>query len=449
MSKRPLSRRNLLRGAGGLVVGLPFLEGLAPRDALGQVAAPVRRLGIFFTPAGIHPDTFFPKTAGALTPASLTGTSLEPLIGLESKFLVPRGINVPGPGGKGHQVGPLSGLTAAPVTDNGNTSVDRATFARRAVKNRPPLSLGVDAGGATPVTFTGRDMPVVPEVSPQRAFAQLMTGVTGGGVVDSVLARRQSVMDAVKADLDALKRKRLSTADKAKLDLHLTSIRELEKKLGDSELKQLTGCGLPSTRAAEIQATNQSALFPIVGKMQIDLMVLAFACGVHTEATLTWSSCASEDLRFNWDGINHPYSHHALSHHQASGAVNGNPVATAPAMLLQIEQWYCKQFRALADRLNAYTESDGKTLLDHSALIWWNEMGWGLAHTNEDQPVVIAGSAGGYLKQNQYFRMSTPRVNGQFWTTLMNAMGVREASGAPISSFGTLGGTGEIAEMKA
>ena len=42
--RKPFARRTLLRGAGGVLIGLPFLEEMRPRDARAQTAAPPMRL---------------------------------------------------------------------------------------------------------------------------------------------------------------------------------------------------------------------------------------------------------------------------------------------------------------------------------------------------------------------------------------------------------------------
>jgi hypothetical protein len=64
-----LNRRAVLRGAGGILVGLPALEAMQPRSARAATAAP-KRLVIFYTPNGTNapfsPYTpeFWPKDTG-------------------------------------------------------------------------------------------------------------------------------------------------------------------------------------------------------------------------------------------------------------------------------------------------------------------------------------------------------------------------------------------------
>jgi hypothetical protein len=117
--KIELRRRAFLRGVGGVVVGLPFLEALAPR-AHAQAAAPIKRFGVFFCCNGVNMGKWFPSgDYGALTAQSLTGTANEPLAALSSKLLFPRGLHMSprgydqdGGGGDDHGKGMAHKLTA-------------------------------------------------------------------------------------------------------------------------------------------------------------------------------------------------------------------------------------------------------------------------------------------------------------------------------------------------
>lgn len=86
MKQRHLSRRTLLRGIGGVAIGLPLLEEMLPTTALGAVKAseevPVRAFNVFFglgIPAPVQPDDF----SGVL----------EPLASLKDQLLVMRGVD--------------------------------------------------------------------------------------------------------------------------------------------------------------------------------------------------------------------------------------------------------------------------------------------------------------------------------------------------------------------
>jgi hypothetical protein len=115
------------------------------------------------------------------------------------------------------------------------------------------------------------------------------------------------------------------------------------------------------------------------------------------------------------------------------------------------------QYRYLLDKLNAYQEAGGSTVLDNSAVVFANELSDGLEHNFMDMPFLIAGSAGGYLKQGQYIKVtrqqqtkqSTDAPHNKLLTTLINGVGVRNTDGSPIANFGAFGEAGEFTELKA
>jgi len=97
---KPVSRRHFLRGFGGAVVGLPFLEALAPRSAQAQTAGAIQRFGVFMGCNGVDMGRWFPNGAyGALTDQHLVGTANEALIPFRNKLLFPRGVHMAPRGG--------------------------------------------------------------------------------------------------------------------------------------------------------------------------------------------------------------------------------------------------------------------------------------------------------------------------------------------------------------
>ena len=62
----PLSRRSFLRGAGGALLSLPWLESIAK---VSPQKTPTQRLAFFYTPIGVVRKGFFPGEADAIVPA--------------------------------------------------------------------------------------------------------------------------------------------------------------------------------------------------------------------------------------------------------------------------------------------------------------------------------------------------------------------------------------------
>src|SRR6185436_9386188 len=92
-----LKRRTLLRGLGGLAVGLPALEAMSRSTAAAAPTPAPKRLVIFFTPNGtnanntelVEPD-FWPADFGT---SYTLGPEVSPLEPLRSQLLMVSGVN--------------------------------------------------------------------------------------------------------------------------------------------------------------------------------------------------------------------------------------------------------------------------------------------------------------------------------------------------------------------
>ena len=82
------------------------------------------------------------------------------------------------------------------------------------------------------------------------------------------------------------------------------------------------------------------------------------------------------------------------------------------------------------ERLDAYVEADGRTVLDNSVVLYTNEMSNGKLHSFMDLPFVIAGSGGGAFRQNLYYPLGpegqtdSSAPHNRLLNTIVNAMGV-------------------------
>ncbi|MES1183412.1 MAG: DUF1552 domain-containing protein, partial [Myxococcales bacterium] len=110
-----LSRRTLLRGAGGAALGLPFLEIMGrPTAALGQsmpgytAAGMPKRFIVWFTPNGTIPSAWTPTGGESDFEFSRILKPLEPF---RKKLLIIDGVDQTGEGGDGHKNGMQGMLT--------------------------------------------------------------------------------------------------------------------------------------------------------------------------------------------------------------------------------------------------------------------------------------------------------------------------------------------------
>lgn len=469
-----MRRRQFLRGLGGVSVGLPFLETFAPRTARAQTTATPKRLAIFFNCNGVNMQKWFPTTAyGALTPASFMGTGLEPLASYAPKILLPRGLHQvprgfgrdPG-GGDDHSRGVGCKLTAAPLantTERYATGVSVDQVIAKAINPGGKAALNLMVGYRNKdvlgtFSYVAAGQQASPFQDPWKAFKDWVAAgsATGGTTVDRAAMRRKSVLDLVKGEFDALKGNPVvSKQDRDKLDLHFSTIRDVEMGMGAMGLPM---CNLPAARQSEIMAINASTVtrdteYQKIGGMMMDVMALAMACDYNRVVSLQWGSGAGGPI-FSWltPALNTMYNHHKLSHGSATDDGSGDlPEADWRAALSSIDTWYSTQLKGLLDRMAAYTEPGG-SLLDNSTVLYINDLGDGLAHNWMDLPVMLIGSCQGYFKQGQYIKVTagTGTANdkdaptNQLCTTLANALGV------PMTNFGSAptGKAGELTALK-
>jgi hypothetical protein len=473
-----VSRRRFLRGAGAVAVALPWLESFADNTARAQAAAAPKRFVAFFQGCGVDISRFWPKKIGALSADSLIGTGLEPLASYAGKLLIPRGIQCSPRGfdfdkaqngANDHNLGTAARLTAAKLDGVDNQhyaqgiSVDQEMAKSINPEGKPALTLAVGrehSGGADGyISYLGPGEPAPRQQNPWLVYQDFMSA--GGDptpMVDLVLKRRQSVLDAVKADFDDLKsNKRLSQADKDKLDLHFSTIRDLE---GGMVSSGAISCSLPADTVTELKGINNAKVknddqFRTIGRLQMDVLALALACGSTNVATLMWGSGEGGPV-FSWLGQED--EQHLISHRVVDYG-SDTPLSGAIDQLHEIDKWYAGQFKYLLDKLSAYTEADG-TLLDNSAVLWCNELSNGAVHHFQDLPFVIAGGAGGALKQGQYVKVTkndlasgadevTPgddAPHNKLLTTLLNAVGATK-DGKPYDDFGQFGDPGQYDQL--
>lgn len=466
---KPLSRRKFLRGFGGVTLGLPFLEALAPRGLRAAEASAIKRFGVFFCCNGVNMERWFPwQDFRSLDPRSLAGTANEPLSPHAGKLLYPRGVHMTprgygrdDGGGDDHGKGMAHKLTAYPATEDNwlatGPSIDQVIASQinpgEEGSRRSPLTLSVGRPslyrGFDYISYTLEGRPVAGINNPWHAYAQFINLNAGGtdsaAARDRLTLRRQSVLDLVSDQFDDLKRAGLSSADRQKLDAHFTAVRSVEVSAG--ELAGALGCRDADleTRArayenATVRDVQRDADFPTIVDLQIDVMALALACDYTRVATLLLGR-GSGGPTYTWDGMNHEYNHHKLSHGKVRDDCFGESTAdgclNVPGfedMLFDIDRYHQAKFARLLDRLDGYTEEDGKSVLDNSVMLCTNELSDGKAHSFMDLPYVLAGSAGGYLRQGEYVllgdasRLSADdqtAPHNKLLNTLVNAMGIQ------------------------
>jgi hypothetical protein len=457
---RHFDRRRFLRGAGGVALALPAFEAWQPR---GARAAGRKVYTVFMCQQnGAVPDQFYPKALGPLTADNMIGTAVEDLKDHAANLLVVRGIDwaFGDTVGCGHSSGCNTALTASKATGKSNRSLPTRESADYRIGQGlmcTPLNLyaGVKdsyLGDAFAYGPTGQVRAA--DNNPYNVYQRMLGagGVpmpppgapTGTPALDvtKAAARQKSINDVLRAQLDGLlKRTDLSRRDRERLDLHLHSIRDLEVSMTKPVTAVGGGADLLGSLMKLKDKPDANDLMEEAVRAQLSLIALAFASDQTQVATLQIGG-GNDHTRYMVDGVLAP-PYHFVSHHVLSDGDGGTAIPNAVAVHQGITRIHARMFKHLIEQLKAYQTVDGHPLLDDCAAVWMNSLADGPPHSSRNVPHVIAGGAGGFLKQGLFVDAAGAK-NNKFLNTMITAAGVRKPTGDPVDDFGDPGLAGGL-----
>ena len=429
------SRREFPKRTGITAATLPFLMNLS---SLGWASTSVRRkrMVVIFTPNGVVPDTFWPSEEGRLESFK---RSLEPLAPFREKTLTLHGVNDKIRGdGDSHMrgiaclltgielyTGDVQGGSHTPAGWAKGISLDQhlkgLLQADETTRTRfGSLEFGVmvpeRADTWTRLCYAGPNQPVSPIDNPYRMFDKLYGQVKNRQTVASVL-------DSLHADFQKVQ-SYLSAEDRHLLEQHAAMVRQLELEIkqeqqltdsADAETKDM-GHAVPELTEG-VRRDNDN--MPQLSKMQIDLMVNAFAADFNRIATLQYTNSVG-GAKMRWIGVEE--GHHELSHEPFSNI-------EATEKLTKINTWFCEQVAYLAKRLDETPEPGGEgSMLDHTTIVWTNELGEGNSHTLNNIPFVLVGGGLGFQMGRAL------KYKGVAHNRLL--LSIAEGMGHPMETFG-------------
>lgn len=448
---KDFSRRKFLRGVGGVTVGLPVLDAFRAHEARAQVEKKI--YSVFMMQAnGVQqawdkePDTFWPRNFGALSDDVMGGADADratsELRGYSSKLTMVK-VNFAFPGnGCGHSGGCNQALTAAKVSDDpkGNKSLAMGEsvdnrIARELTAGREPLAL---YSGPKPafigdaMSYRGALQVRAADNNPWTAYQRLVgLGPAAGDTMAQQLLvnRRKSVNDLLRAQIKDLQgRKELSAADKQRLDLHFSAVRDVELSM-TRQLGPMEVTALQAVNGKHQENDRREA----VTKLQMDLIAFALASDFARTATLQVGT-GNDGTQYTIDGQKLP-PFHQISHRIFSDGAEGAPIPDAALLHHKIDRLHGRLFKYLLDKLSAYTLPEGGTLLDSMVAVWMNSLSNGPPHSYKGVPFILAGSAGGFFKTGQHVNVGSVN-NNKLFNSILTAVGVRKAGGEPVDDFG-------------
>jgi Protein of unknown function (DUF1552) len=440
MGKLKLDRRTVLRGAGSIAIALPWLEIMGHEKLAHAAGAPAKRFLSVYTPGGTVLDKFWPTDKADPSSSNI----LKPLAAHKDKLLVVKGLNMDCAVGEQHQAGIIGLLTGSkqagsPKDYSSFPSIDQVIATRFQAdpalrRPRGSLQLGVrwatgkSHGLLSPINSAVFEdsksiTPLPPRLDPQQIFTDLFGSLdpSQGAGADVRITRRKSVLDYVDKRYVALGSK-LGAADKAKLDNHLTKIRDIEQALDQGAVGG-TICKLP-TRAdtagynpttgmnaddnGAVVDSKSDEMIPVVGKFMMDMMVMAFACNLTSVGHFQWTDTEAKHT-FPWLSLK---NHHHFYQHDGG---------FQPTQCEQIGVWYSQMHAHLLSAMDAVEVAPGVSMLDESVVFFGSELAHPPTHEKKNMPFILAGGGGG-LKGGRLLEVGG-RPHNNLLVSILNLFG--------------------------
>ncbi len=413
IKSRYLNRRQFLIGAGKTLLFLPPLASLLPREVFAEMIGTKTRIVTAIGVYGVNPKPRYPEDTIPMNQfmgadhtyykkLSEMGKKISHMIdfnnpalaGLEAKMNLIRGLDIVAGTyvNGGHNFSILSGTLKGQYEPVYGASIDTIIeneLGVRAIRMKTdPRNKKADGfsfyrrspGGARQVSslITGDEA----------LFNKLFPSGSNSEPTDSGPTRDMLIVDKVLKDLNQLKNnKRISSSDLIKLEEYITSVHEVQKRMIANRMpasEQVT-CNETSL---DFQVSGGSSSVKSYEKLYEnygDLITLAMQCDRARIAHI--ANTASSDVDGNGNSFHH------------DGAPNENAQADK-------QMWFLHRIARLAQKLDAVQDpfdSDGKTLLDNSLVLWTNQLGsWSTSHSMCQIPAITFGSGGGNLRTGYF-----------------------------------------------
>ena len=421
ISKKHLSRRTLLKGAGASIA-LPMLDAMTPALAQPEVGFP--RLGFIYFPHGAVIHEWGPKQTGTDFEYSRI---LKPLESMHEYVTVVTGLrNKAAEGGPApHAITEQTWLSGVNPNDRerGPDAVKGMTvdqIAARVMGDATPLSsleLCGEPGGAINYRTPYQSLPL--EGNPRKVFYSMFGQ---GDTYDEriqILSQSQSLLDYVRDATASLNRK-LSAEDKVRVTNYLDSVREVESRIQKLEEGARGLTGLPD---APLGPPDD---FTELLDVQFEMIALAYQNNQTRIASMRMIKEASMRV---FDNLGVAESFHPLSHHQE------DPVKWD--LLVRIQRHQTERALRFAQRLKEMEDVEGN-ILDNSIILFGSNMGNSDVHDANLLPSALLGKGGG-IKGGQHLNYPADTPHANLLHTILDRAGI------PVEEFAD--STGTFAEV--
>lgn len=419
--KWQIPRRTFLRGAGA-AIALPSLEAMAANDNV----APPKRMIFVYLPNGMEMEAFTPAAEG---PDFELPRILKPLEEFRGDFSVLSGLDnsEPGHGGGDTWLTQVK-LDATPGFAKKNyISADQVAAEALGQDTRYP---SIELSGVAPtdsttyarsLAWSADGIPIPGESSVRAVFDRLFRDETDDGLHQTLrrLKRKKSILDTV---LDPAKKlhNNLGSADQAKLDEYLTSIREVEKQIQRAEEWARKPKPKPNGTPPDADPNPERARGAFM-KAMFDMMILAFQSDSTRVASFMTGREAANAV---YTEVGASDGHHSLSHWTTEDQKE---------KYIRFNTLDVSQLAYLLGKLKSIDEG-GSSMLNNSMLACGSAIRRA-GHSSKGVPCLIAGGGGGTLTQGKHVRFPEDTPMANLLLTMLQQAGVeRETFGISTGS---------------
>lgn len=363
------------------MLGLPFLDAMIPtfgRPALGADGKPgesPKRFVAACATLGFHGPFLFPEKSGSdyeLTPY------LSILKKHRDRLTVFSGLSHPSQQGNNGHASELTWLTSASrpgLAGFRNTiSLDQTIAEQIGHHTRYPFLALSTSGRSMSWTSSGVEIPG--QTSPEKLFKALFVDGTEAEVAAEMrqLERGRSILDTVLSEAKKLERD-LGSRDREKLSEYLAAVRDLEDRLQQSQGWTTKPKPNPNADVPKDIADRNDA----IAKQRLMYDMIGLALQTDSTRTVTFQLSGMNAVPVI-PGVSNDW--HNLSHH-------GKDPAKIDELKI-IEEAEFVAFNEFLTKLRGI-EENGRSLLDHTAVLFGSNLGNASSHDWHNVPVIVAG----------------------------------------------------------
>lgn len=421
LTKKHLSRRKLIRGAG-VTLALPLLDSMLPAGLARaqESGTPRSRLAAIYIPHGAVQKSWEPSSVGTDFEFSPTLKSLEPFrdrVNVVSGLTLPIAYEGDPSAGAHHNRSSRCWLTCVtPGTGPSPTSMDQLAADYIGQDTQlPSLELGLEERAS--ISYRTPNNPLPMQVNPRVVFERLFGDGSSPELKAARRAQTATILDVVRQELSSLQRT-LPSEDRIRMEQYLTDVREVERRLN------LETDTLPPDLELPDRPAGVPDNFGDHARVMLDLIALAWQADLTRVSTLMVARELSNQA-YPESGVDEPF--HNCSHHQE--------IPDNVTRLAQLNEYHLRNVMGyFVAKLDATPDGDG-SLLDHSLVLYGSGMGDSQPHNHTELPAVLAGGASGKMAGGTHVRVASGTPMSNLLVTMLDKLDV------PVDRFADSNGT--------